>query len=275
MFKMKIVAAVLLIFYTSHSKAQQDSASSEYWDTYMAKFAKGPGSVMVNMSLKKTAPDTVYPHLVITGVKYGDCSRDGFPSKREFNNLYTISDSVKSVMEKNTTALLCGSFTYQCQRMDYFYVHDTSRVRLALTSLYTRHFPFYTFNITIRTERNWSTYNDFLYPSDTIRDFMENQKVLMSLQRAGDKLTRSRPIDHFASFSSVADRTCFIGYLLKKGFRITKKEDTNEASLPYRLLFTRTDKPAVNNISKITLELRKQSAKCNGMYDGWETIVVR
>lgn len=274
---MKIITLSLfyLILLTTEGLCQQDTATAENWDTYMAKYAKGPGSVMVNMSLKKSAPDAAYPHLVITGVKYGDCSREGFPSKREFSNLYVISDSVKAVVERNTAAILCGSFTYQCQRLDYFYVSDTSRLRLALSSLYMHTFPLYTYNISIKTEKDWSTYQDFLFPSDTLRDFMDNQKVLMALQRAGDKLTRSRAIDHFAYFKSEADRTCFISYILKKGFRVTRKDNNGEAGLPYALLFTRTDRPAVNTISKVTLDLRRQASRCNGEYNGWETIVIR
>lgn len=271
----KITTVCLFFFLSTACFAQTDSLPAENWDTYMAKFEKGAGSVLVNMSLKKTAPVLEYPYLVVTGVKFTDCPEDGFPSKREFNNLYTISDSVKAVIEKSSNAILSGTFTYQCQRLDYFYVSDTTRTRLALLSLYKNRFPSYTYYINIKAEKGWLSYLDFLYPSEKILDFMGNQKVLMALENAGDKLTRSRPIDHFAYFKTEADRTCFISYALKNRFRITKKENTGEAGQPYSLIFTRNDKPAVKTISIITMELRKQVAKCQGEYDGWETVVVR
>jgi Family of unknown function (DUF695)/Regulator of ribonuclease activity B len=256
--------------------AQTDSIPAENWDTYMAKFEKNKaGSVLVNLALKKVSPMEAYPFLVVTGVKYTDCPDKGFPSKREYNNLYAISDSVKAEMEKISPAILCGTFTFQCQRLDYFYVADTSRARLHLQSLYRNRFPAYEYYINIKADKAWLSYNDFLYPNDKILDFMGNQKILMALQRAGDKLTRYRPIDHSSSFKTEADRTCFISYAIKKGFRITKKDDKGEAGGPFRVIITKTDRPAVSTISKITLELRQQAAKCNGEYESWETVVIR
>jgi hypothetical protein len=255
--------------------AQTDSLPAENWDTYMAKFEKNKaGSIMVNMALKKVAPLTDYPYLVVTGVKYTDCPDKGFPSKREYTNLFSISDSVKREMEKVSPAIISGTFTYQCQRLDYYYVSDTSRIRLHLQSLYKNRFPTYEYYINIKADKGWLSYNDFLYPNEKILDFMGNQKILMALQRAGDKLTRYRPIDHIAFFKTEADRTCFASYALKKGFRIAKKDDKGEAGLPYRLVITKTDKPAINTISTITMELRQQAAKCNGEYDSWETVVI-
>lgn len=261
------------------AQAQTDTTGNAYpenWDTYLAKFEKNKaGSVMVNLALKKQAPLEDYPYLVVTGVRFTDCPDKGFPSKREYNHLYAISDSVKAEMESITPSILCGTFTFQCQRLDYFYVKDTSRARLHLQGLYRNRFPAYEYFIQIKPDRAWLSYHDFLYPNDTILDFMGNQKILMALKRAGDKLIRPRPVDHFSSFKTEADRTCFISYAVKKGFRINRKDEQGEAGLPYRVVLTKTEKPEAASISKVTMALRQQAAKCNGEYQGWETAVYR
>jgi Family of unknown function (DUF695)/Regulator of ribonuclease activity B len=267
------IASLLLL--SKLSIAQTDSLPSENWDTYLTKIQKKAGSILLNMSLKSSAPQKDYPFLLVTGVKFTDCSREGFPSSREYKKLFIISDSVKATVERTTGAVLCGTFTYQCQRVDYFYVQDTARLRLPLWGLYKNQFPEYEYFINIKSDKGWNTYLDFLYPSDTVRDFMENQEILMALERAGDKLVRSRPIEHFAYFKTEADRTCFSSYVLKKGFRITKKNNSGGAGAPLLLQFSRIDKPQVNIISRITLELRRQATKCNGEYDAWETAVIR
>ncbi|MCX6319697.1 MAG: DUF695 domain-containing protein [Bacteroidetes bacterium] len=264
-----------LLLLSIFSFAQTDSLPTENWDTYLATFQKKPGSILLNMSLKSSAPQQAYPFLLVTGVKFTDCSREGFPSSREYKKLFLISDSVKAVVERTTGAVLCGTFTYQCQRLDYFYVQDTARLRLPLSGVYKNQLPDYEYYINIKADKGWNTYLDFLFPSDTIRDFMDNQKILMALERAGDKLLRSRPIEHFAYFKSEADRTCFSSFVLKKGFRITKKDNSGGAGAPLLLQFSRIDKPQVNIISRITIELRRQAAKCNGEYDAWETAVIR
>ena len=55
---------LLYLFIPFYATAQQ-----EQWDTYMAKFAGKPGSIMVDLGLQEKAPDKLYPFLVITGPK--------------------------------------------------------------------------------------------------------------------------------------------------------------------------------------------------------------
>ncbi|MBL7746017.1 MAG: DUF695 domain-containing protein [Chitinophagaceae bacterium] len=255
--------------------AQTDTLPAENWDTYMAQYEKKAGSVLLNMSLKQVAPLRQYPYLVVTGVRFKDCPTGGFPSKREFNTLYKISDSVKSIVDRATPNIITGTFTFQCERLDYFYVKDTSWIRKWLNNMYQQRFPGYTPYINIKADTGWAAYLDFLYPNEETLDYMGNQKVLLALQRAGDKLERARTVDHWAYFKTDADRTCFINYALKNKFVITARDTIDDAGHPFSLYFSRTDKIDLPSISKITLELRRQVAKCNGDYSGWETVVVK
>jgi hypothetical protein len=141
--------------------------------------------------------------------------------------------------------------------------------------MYQTRFPGYTPYITIKKDEGWSAYLEFLYPNEETLDYMGNQKVLMALEKAGDKLEKARTVDHFVYFKTEADRTCYINYLLKHKFRITAKEASGIKETPYKLIFSRLDKIDLSSISKITLELRKQAAMCNGDYDGWETVVIK
>ncbi len=90
----KIVSAWLLLILPCFLMAQEEN-----WDVYMAEFQKKPGSITLNMALKKTAPVKTLPFLLITGVSFRSCDDDGMPMKREFTNLYKISDSVKMVVD--------------------------------------------------------------------------------------------------------------------------------------------------------------------------------
>jgi hypothetical protein len=269
----------LLLLFTflrlQQAGAQTDSLPTQNWDVYLAKYDKGTGSIMLDMALKNKAPLAKYPFVVVTGVKYTDCNKDGFPSNREFTTLYKISDSVKATIEKVSPAVLAGTFTYLCERLDYFFVSDTSSIRQALLQLYKKQFPLYTFYINIKKDTPWAAYLDFLYPNEETQEYMENQKILLAIQKAGDKLIQPRPVDHWAYFKTDIDRNCFILYAKKNNFTITLKEKTNLPGYPFKLHFTRTDKIDLPSISAITLEIRRQAKKCNGNYDGWETVVRR
>ncbi len=267
----KFFTAVLAIFSPVLLIAQEEN-----WDVYMAKYKSMPSSVTLNMALKSVAPVKTLPFVVITGVSFKNCDADGMPSKREFTNLYKISDSLKTIMDRVVTNNLAGSFTYLCQRLDYFYVSDTVGLRQQLAFFYREKFPQYSPHyINIKEDKTWTAYLDFLYPSEESYEFMQNQKLVTALQNGGDKLIKERLVDHWLYFKTDFDRNCFITYATKQKFAVISKERSSNPKTPFKLHVARTNKVDVASISKITIELRKQAKKCNGEYDGWETFVVK
>ncbi len=251
-------------------------AKEENWDVYMARYKNKPGSITINMALKSVAPVKTLPFVVITGVSFKNCNDEGLPGKREFASLYKISDSIKSIIDRLTANNLTGSFTYMCQRLDYFYVSDTVGLREQLAFFYREKFPQYNpYYINIKEDKPWASYLDFLYPNEESFEFMQNQKVVTALQNGGDKLLKERLVDHWLYFKTDTDRNCFITYATKQKFKIIAKERSSDPKSPFKLQIARVNKADVVSISKVTIELRKQAKKCNGEYDGWETVVVK
>jgi hypothetical protein len=245
------------------------------WDVYMARYEKGSGSTLINMSAKMHAPDMELPFIVITGVTFDGCTTEGFPTKSQFPELYEIADSVDKILSTNTKSVHAGTFTYQCERLDYYYVKDTSTVRLNLYNLYTSAFPKYKSYINIKEDKSWEAYLKFLYPNEETYEYMSNQKIVLKLQEAGDKLEKPRKVDHWLYFKTEASLNCILAYLKTNHFEIENKEKDNSSDSPFKLQISRTDKVDLDSITQITLELRKQALKCNGDYDGWETFVLK
>lgn len=274
MSKRILLPVLFFLLICSAGYAQQDTLPRENWEAYMAKLEKSPGSVMVDMALKSIAPREKFSYLLITGVKFIDCQDNGLPSKREFTDLYKISDTIKAQVDKTVSAIAAGTVTYQCQRLDYFYITDTAALRQQLVAIYKKRFPEYMYYINIKEDKKWDTYLNFLYPNEETLEYIENQKVLEALENGGDKLVKARLVDHWAYFKTAADRNCFSVYLVKNKFKTTI-EKSEDPGFPFRLHFARTDKVNIAAISKLTLELKKQAAACHGQYDGWETFVVK
>lgn len=243
------------------------------WDVYMAQYEKGAGSTVLDMSLKNKAPNKSFPFLLSTGVRFKDCN-EGFPSKSEFEKLYAVSDSVQKLVNTTASNIMAGTFTYQCERKDYYYVNDTNDIRQKLTALYQKRFPAYEPVINIREDAAWEAYLTFLYPNEETKEFMSNQKVVAKLMEAGDKLDKERPVDHWLYFPNAKSRDSFALYAQAKGFKIESKEMRDSAK-PYQMHISRVDKADLPSISKLTLELKRAAAKYDGDYDGWETFVVR
>jgi hypothetical protein len=250
-------------------------AQEANWDMYTATYKKGTGSTLVDLSLKRAAPLHNLPYVVVTGVMCKDCEPDGMPVKSEFPKLYIMSDTVKAKMDKLVENRMVGTFTYHCDRLDYYYVADTSRIRERLTRLYQVYFPAYKPYIIIKTDRDWKVYKDILYPSEENEERMENEKVVIKLAEGGDHLELDRPVTHWLNFTSEKDRNCFMTYAGTQRFVLETYEKMLETEKLYKLKIIRPDLVDLNSITKITLTLRQQAKKCNGFYEGWEAPIVK
>lgn len=250
-------------------------AQDENWDAYMAQYEGKPGSVLLNMGLKTSAPLKEYPFVLVTGVRFSGCSSEGMPTAKEFESLYKISDSVLAVIKQIGKYKLVGTFTHQCERLDYYYTADTIGLREKLSEYYKQLSPLYKPFINIKSDVQWSAYLDILYPKEEVYEFMQNQKVVMQLEKGGDKLDQARQADHWLNFTTEKDRNCFISYAINHDYKIESKRNDGKLSAPFQLQISRIDKVDISSISKLTLLLRKEARKCNGDYDGWETFVVR
>jgi hypothetical protein len=144
-----------------------------------------------------------------------------------------------------------------------------------LSSLHEHSFKNEQYIIEIREDTGWAAYLEFLYPNEETLEYMNNMKVVMKLQEAGDKLIKPREVDHWAYFANLKDRQDFAIYVTDKGFKIKETSLTGKGDLRYSLNFSRVDKVHIASISTITLDLRRKAKVNNGNYDGWETLVIK
>lgn len=253
------------------SVAQEDE---DAWDAYIAQFDGGPGSVILNMSVKGRAPVSKFPYVLVTGVTYKDCGPEGFPSQDEFPKLHIIHDSVQAVIKSVTSFINAGSFTHQCERLDYVYVSDTQNLRKRLEELYNKRFSNYKPYINIKEDKKWEYYLSFLYPNEQTLNYMGDVKVVESLSKAGDKLEKPRQVDHYIYFKEKKDRDEFVEFIVKEKYKIEDKS-FNKANKQYSALISRVDKVDISSINEITEYLRKIAIRFKGDYDGWETFVIK
>ncbi len=250
-------------------------AQQEIWDSYTAAYPGGAGVVTLNMALKQQAPLKDYGYVMMLVVNCKQCASDGLPEDAEMPALAKLSDTVKAVMARDVKSKLVGTYTHKCQRQEFYYLSDTSAVRTAVVRACTQYFPGYHIDIKMKEDAAWKMYTSFLYPTDQIFDYMQNQKVLMQLQLRGDALTAERPVQHWLYFASEADREHFIAYAIAAKFAIEDKKISKESKLVYELQISRTEKVNIDAISKTTWELRQQAKLNHGEYDGWQAHVMK
>jgi uncharacterized protein YaaR (DUF327 family) len=267
---MKFILSALMMLTCSFAICQNGN-----WDVYMGQWDKGTGSVILNLDLIDSAPNLYLPFIVITGVKFKNCTRDGFPEDRAYKNLYQISDSVHHAISQLTASEPAGTFTYQCERLDYIYVKDSIDIRDRLHKMYANTFGKYEHSVTIKEDPEWKTYRTFLFPNEETQETMSNQKVIDNLQENGDDLSQPRKVDHWIYFKSPKDLETFVHEIRNENFKIESSDLISANEFPFQLHLSRTDYVDLVSINKITMFLRKTAALHGGDYDGWETSIIK
>ena len=149
-----------------------DALKSERWWTYLAEYDGTPGSTMVNLALKKSAPRSDYPILLVTGVSYeSPPTNSGLPKPDELNALNELSDKRKGFINQHTKAIFAGIFTHKNDRLDYFYITDSNGLGAALSNFYQTECPARKPYINIKPDEHWEAYLDFLYPNSQTIEF--------------------------------------------------------------------------------------------------------
>lgn len=245
------------------------------WEVYVAKYEKGMGSTIVDLSYHETAPLKSYRYVLITGVTVKDCNKDGMPTDSAFAKLYDLSDKIGFLMDLHVKNMFVGTFTCQCERLDYYYLTDTSGVRHKIDSVYKNDYPGLKPYTKIEKDETWIAYFSFLYPNDETLEYLLNEKVIVNLMEGGDKLTIPRQVDHWLYFHTAEEREKFVEYALEKKFAIEERKFLLSSKAPYQLRISRIDHVDIQSMCAITIELRKKAATLNGLYDGWETYIIK
>jgi uncharacterized protein (TIGR01619 family) len=269
------VTLIIFLFSLGFFVPMISFTQEDNWDAYLADYAGKPGSTLVNLSLYERAPVSSHTFILVTGVKYVNCTPDGFPVDKEFDNLYKISNALSERLNVLTRPIMAGTFTFECERLDYYYLPDTTGIRSAISALYEEKFSAYNFTINIKKDQEWKGYFTFLYPNEVTQEYMANQKVLTALSNAGDKLSGARPLDHLAYFKDAKDMDCFIGVIKSKGFVVNRTSTETKGNWKYYLYFSKQQNIDIHEISSVTLDLRKNAKHCGGHYDGWETQLMK
>ena len=257
------IFAYSLLFLPAHAQV-------ENWDTYIAKFGDKPGSVLVDMGLMSTVPDTRFPYLVVTGPKVHNCNKQGLPDKDEIQSLEEVLDATTNFITGVTAKILAGTLTYNCQRLNYYYVKDTAGVRNAIGRMYNRSFPNYGYVVSIRPDAEWTEYRTFLYPSETTKNWMENNKIITKMRQDGDSLNKPKDITFDLYFRADTSRTAFSVFAAGKGYKTESIMNAKATNAPYELLATRRGFVKMAVIDSMSNELRVEAKKHNGFYGGWE-----
>ena len=245
-------------------------AQTENWDSYLSTINDKPASLLVDMGLYTTAPDQRYPFVVISGPQAQNTKKNGIPNKQEITDLEQMLTVTGSFIAGVTVSVLAGTFTYNNQRLNYYYVKDTAGVRNAILRMYNRNFKGYEFVLRMKYDPQWLNYLTFLYPTEATQNQMENNKIITRMLESGDSLVQKRNINFAVCFNSDTAWAAFTLFIRNNQFTLQKTPTIKNAPFPLCLIFSQYNSIKPDSITLMTTAIKKEVKRHSGIYNGWD-----
>ena len=248
------------------------------WDFFMCRIEGAPASIRTNLALIEVAPLEELTQRLQFCIKMQNPRPDGLSSNEEYPILCDIEDAIGEKAEA-TGAVLAGVVRSEGFLELWFYTQNAKTLaKTCEEALQT--FEGYQSGYNIAEDPEWEDYFGFLYPDEFSYQTMQNRKVLMQLEKNGDKMEVPREIDHFFYFKEAAQQQAFAKEAEAKGFKVRFNDDefvedrkAEGKEYPYMVEATREDSPLA--IDDIVWDLLELASPFEGNYDGWGCVNVQ
>ena len=248
------------------------------WDFFMCRIEGAPASIRTNLALIEVAPLEGLSQRLQFYIKMQNPRPDGLSSNEEYPILCDIEDAIGEKAEA-TGAVLAGVVKSEGFLELWFYTQNAEALaKTCEDALQT--FEGYQSGYNIAEDPEWEDYFGFLYPDEFSYQTMQNRKVLMQLEKNGDKMEVPREIDHFIYFKEADQQQDFAKEAEAKGFKVRFNDDefvedrkAEGKEYPYMVEATREDSPLA--IDDIVWDLLELASPFEGNYDGWGCVNVQ
>ena len=248
------------------------------WDFFMCRIEGAPASIRTNLALIDIAPLEGLTQRLQFYIKMQKPRPDGLSSNEEYPILCDIEDALGDKAEA-IGAVLAGVVRSEGFLELWFYTQNAEALaKTCEDALQT--FEGYQSGYNIAEDPEWEDYFGFLYPDEFSYQTMQNRKVLMQLEKNGDKMEVPREIDHFIYFKEAAQQQAFAKEAEAKGFKVRFNDDefveerkAEGKEYPYMVEATREDSPLA--IDDIVWDLLELVSPFEGNYDGWGCVNVQ
>ncbi len=268
--------AALLVSMMIFSNVFSKPTHNEEWASYFSLVNDAHSSIFVDLGLKQLAPVKKFGTVLWVWLYFQNPRPDGLSSREESETLYKIEDALIARIINEYDAIFAGRITTQGRREFYFYSKKSVNFEASVEDVMNQ-FQKYVFETGIHQDQLWEHYLGLLFPSPEQHQLILDYRVLEHLEKEGDSLEEERPVQHWSYFRSTGERQSFVDEIEQGGFTIIKEHFTDNNELPHRygVSYKRVDAVSYKDISKLTLPLFRLCNEHNGIYDGWETEVVK
>ena len=248
------------------------------WDFFMCRIEGVPASIRTNLALIEVAPLEGLTQRLQFCIKMKNPRPDGLSSNEEYPILCDIEDAIGEKAEAAGAVLV--SVIKSEGVLELWFYCDNAETLVDICQKTLGNFEGYLYQDFSVEDPEWEDYFDFLYPDEFSYQTMQNRKVLMQLEKNGDKMEVPREIDHFIYFKEAAQQQAFAKEAEAKGFKVLLSDEktveerkAKNYTHPYTVQATREDSPL--DINDIVWDLLELASPFEGNYDGWGCVNVQ
>lgn len=246
----------------------------EYWELYMKNLDGKPASILANVgiSMELKEMQRIYPTVAYVKATLKDPNDKGLLAEEEDAEISYMEDKLEAATIKFRIGKYVGKVICDGAVNFVYYLQFTYNWQDMLDYALDE-FGSYTIENAFTDDPEWHYYKNLLYPTPLEWQIIQNHKVCDALKAQGDKLHQKRAIEHKVFFPDASGKEAFIDAISAENF-IYQEDVFNENGVE-GVQFYRMDKPFYYDIDHLTMGLIAKAEQFGGLYDGWETSLVK
>ena len=256
--------------------AQTTPTYKDEWEVFIKVQKDTLTSVVVDLGLKRYAPQPLLPYHLSIGLKMKAPAENGLVGPTETKDIENLENRISQLLSEQGVLVRTGITTSKGVRTLHFYAQTTQIDTAVLGTAFIFYPQYKDFILRAEKDTTWSYYLQELYPSPEEYQKIKNTRVIKDLIVNGDRLTPYRPVDHFITFPTKKDAEKYAKTAKKDKFAIVELEqDTAKNERPWQLRISREDPVTPVEVDAYTLLLWRLAAEFKGQYMGWQTVVTK
>lgn len=251
-------------------------AHTPEWEVYFCDINERPACVSVDLAFEHEAPIPEKSRAFELVVALQQPDAEGFPAdEAEWEQLEAIEEALVEEFQNSLQAAFVGKLLHDGKRSFYFYSAQEALPEVIATNI-MQQFPAYTFASNTLHDPDWGLYLDFLFPEPVDMQSIKNNRILRMMEEQGDEHHIPRPVSHFVSFATEADRAAFKSQAEGAGYTLVQEgKNQNESDVPFSVVIEKAQAVTEEDIHSTTLGLLQLAEEFNGVYGGWQAQVVK
>lgn len=248
------------------------SDQEESWSTFLRDIEGRPATVVLNHSWLESGPESGRRTLVRVAAPLLSPDSAGLPGTDELNTLADLDDVLVEAAEKTGDAVFVGMMAYSGERTWYFF---TKRPPATLSTIEGVTKTWKTHKATASTieDADGELFAETVCPTGAEIRWNGDMIVIDQLREAGDDLSSPREIEHYAYFEDEDSAAEFVAWCSENDFNNAKVEEGDDGE--FLVSFSHTGSPDIDDVFERTSAADDAATDLGGMYDGWETRVVK